>query len=282
MDGTLTFAVPAEADGLRLDKALAQTLDVSRTISRQLVDRGVTVDGERAKASDRVVEGAVVVTPEPAEALDLEPENVPFGVAYEDREVVVVDKPPGVVVHPGSGTTGGTLAAGLLYRYPDIAGVGTPGRWGLVHRLDRDTSGVLLVARTNAAFESLRSQLAARKIRRAYQALVHGVFGIPTGTIEAPIGRDPTRPTRRAVVSTGKDATTHYSVVEEFPEPDVSHLDVTLDTGRTHQIRVHMAAIDHPVVGDKQYGNRPSQVTTPRIFLHAASSRSGHGARRSP
>ena len=270
MDGPLTFTVPEEADGERIDKFLAQVLEVSRSVSRELIEQGVTVDGSPAKASDRLAPGASVVAPAPSRALVLEPEEVAFEVVYEDPSVVVVDKPPGLVVHPGSGRRRGTLASGLLHRYPDIEGVGAADRWGLVHRLDRDTSGVILVARTQSAYDSLRAQMADRRVSRVYDALVHGVFGIPTGTIEAPIGRDPSRPTRRAVVATGKDATTHYSVLREYPDWDVSRIRVTLDTGRTHQIRVHMTAIEHPVVGDRQYGARPSRVETPRIFLHAS------------
>jgi 23S rRNA pseudouridine1911/1915/1917 synthase len=209
------------------------------------------------------------VTPEPPAPAGLEPEDVPFETVYEDESVVVVNKPPGVVVHPGSGQASGTLAAGLLFRYPDVEGVGAPSRWGLVHRLDRDTSGVLLVARTKHAYESLTTQLSRREITRVYLALVHGTFHIPTGTVEAPIGRDPARPTRRAVVPGGKDAATHYEVLAEYPSHDVSFLEVRLETGRTHQIRVHMSAIEHPVVGDRTYSSKPARVTAPRVFLHA-------------
>ncbi len=182
----------------------------------------------------------------------------------------MVDKPAGVVVHPGAGRQRGTLAAGLLYRYPGLEGVGQKDRWGLVHRLDKDTSGTLIVAKTSSSYQSLTGLLRERGINRTYLALVVGLFDAPTGTVEAPIGRDPQRPERRVSTHDGKPATTHYEVVESFPPRNCSLLEVTLETGRTHQIRVHMAAIDHPVAGDRNYGRPTSEPVVPRIFLHAA------------
>jgi 23S rRNA pseudouridine1911/1915/1917 synthase len=266
---TLRFEVPEELEGDRVDKALATLLDVSRAQARALVDEGVLVDGTPARPSDRVSAGAVLVSPTPPLVTRLQPEPVAFDVIHEDDALIVVDKPSGLVVHPGSGRTEGTLAAGLLDRYPDLEGVGVPGRWGLVHRLDRDTSGVLLVARTRDAFEKLGTDLARRRIARVYTALAHGTFGAQTGTIDAPIGRDPARPTRRAVVPGGKPAVTHYEVITEYPGAGLTLLELTLETGRTHQIRVHMAAIEHPLLGDRAYstGNKP--VRAPRLFLHA-------------
>jgi 23S rRNA pseudouridine1911/1915/1917 synthase len=174
------------------------------------------------------------------------------------------------VVHPGSGRTGGTLAAGLLDRYPELVGVGAEDRWGLVHRLDKDTSGAILVARTREAFEALTAELRRRQITRTYTALVEGEMGAATGTIEAPVGRDPTQPTRRAVTHGGKHARTHYEVVRYFPDSVASLLSVRLETGRTHQIRVHFAAIGHPVVGDRVYGATRKDLGSPRTFLHAS------------
>jgi 23S rRNA pseudouridine1911/1915/1917 synthase len=266
---TLKLEVPERLEGDRVDKALADLLDLSRGRARALIDEGVLIDGSPARPGDRVRAGAVLEAPPPIEAGRLEPEAVEFQVKYEDPDLIVVDKPPGLVVHPGSGHRGPTLAAGLLHRYPELEGVGDPGRWGLMHRLDRDTSGLLLVGRTTAAFDRLRSDLAARRIRRHYTTLVHGRFSTPTGTIDAPIGADPSRPTRRAVVAGGKPAVTHYEVIEEFPSSDLSLLEVSLGTGRTHQIRVHLAAIDHPVVGDKTYSMLRGPAATRRIFLHA-------------
>ena len=276
MADTLKLEVPERLEGERVDKSLADLLGVSRAQARALLDAGVLLDGSPAKPGDRVHAGAIVESPEPVVAAALEAEPVDFDVIHEDPDLIVVDKPPGLVVHPGAGSKQATLAAGLLHRYPELEGIGAPGRWGLVHRLDRDTSGVMLVARTSAAYDRLSSDLASRRIRRVYTALVHGMFATPTGTIDAPIGRDPARPTRRAVVVTGKPAVTHYQVVEEFPEADVTLLEVTLETGRTHQIRVHMTAIDHPVLGDKTYSTLNTPLTLPRIFLHARTIRLEH------
>jgi 23S rRNA pseudouridine1911/1915/1917 synthase len=266
---TLDLEVPERLEGQRVDKVLADLLDLSRAQARALLDAGVLLDGAPARPSDRVRTGAVVVSPTPEIAMGLVAEPVDFGVIHEDPEMIVVDKPAGLVVHPGSGHERSTLAAGLLYRYPELEGVGAAGRWGLIHRLDRDTSGVLVVGRTAASFERLNSDMARRRIRRLYATLVHGTFATPTGTIDAPIGRDPDRPTRRAVVPGGKPAVTHYEVIEEFTPADVSLLEVALATGRTHQIRVHMTAIDHPIVGDKAYSSLNKAVVSPRIFLHA-------------
>lgn len=261
--------VPPSLDGARVDKALADLLGVSRARAAMVVEMGVQVNGSPARAADRVAGGQTIRYPEPEIDRGLQPEELDFGVLYEDEYLVVVDKPPGMVVHPGSGRTSGTLAAGLLDRYPDLEGVGASDRWGLVHRLDKDTSGAILVARTDEAFERLTEDLRRRRIARTYLALVEGKMSAPTGTIEAPIGRDPVHPTKRAVSHTGKHARTHYEVVEYFENSDVTLLEVRLETGRTHQIRVHLAAIDHPVVGDKMYGATRKDLASPRTFLHA-------------
>lgn len=208
--------------------------------------------------------GTLVVDPE------LVAEEMHLVVRYEDRDVAVVDKPPDLVVHPGAATTTPTLAAGLLWRYPQLEGVGQPGRWGIVHRLDRDTSGLLVVALTPGAYEGLVDRIREREVARRYAALVDGSFDVATGTVDAPIGRDRSRPQRRKVAPDGRPARTHYQVVEAYDHHGVSRLTVTLETGRTHQIRVHMAAIHHPVVGDRLYRPGPDRVETPRMFLHAS------------
>jgi len=276
MADEITIRVPVSLDGERVDKVLASMLGVSRAQARNLVDQGVSLDGVPASPGDRAKVGSLVVSPQPVEAWKLEPEPVPFDVLYEDDSLVVVDKPAGVVVHPGSGRRNRTLAAGLLYRYPELEGVGQSDRWGLVHRLDKETSGALLVARTEQSYLALSQMIRKREVKRRYLALAYGVFGAPTGSIEAPIGRDPTRPTRRAVVPDGKTATTHYEVLREYVTQDVTLLSVLLETGRTHQIRVHLAAIDHPVVGDRTYGTKKGRVDSPRVFLHAAALRFAH------
>ena len=278
MDSPLTFTVPADLEGERLDRALAVLLDVSRAVARGLVDSGVEVDGVISKPNTRVVAGMTIRTPAIVKPAVLLAEPMDLTALYEDDSLVVIDKPPGMVVHPGSGQTGGTLAAGLLYRYPELDGVGAADRWGLVHRLDKDTSGAILVARTQGAFETLSQQLRERKISREYLALVEGVLKPPTGTIDAPIGRDPNTPTRRAVIREGKHARTHYRLIENFDERDLAYVKVTLETGRTHQIRVHFAAIGHPVVGETSYGPRREAGLSPRIFLHAGELRFQHPA----
>ena len=271
MADPLTLEVPESLEGARVDKAIATLLGVSRATARALLDEGVTVDGRPARPGDRVGPGSRILTPAPTPTPDLQPEEVTFPVLFEDEMVLVIDKPSGITVHPGSGRQTGTLAAGLLHRYPELEGVGDPGRWGLVHRLDRETSGTLIVARTTFSYTRLSADIAARHIDRHYTALARNRFPVPTGTIDAPIGPDPSLPTRRAVVATGKPAVTHYEVVEELADGEVSVLAVRLETGRTHQIRVHLAAIDHPILGDRSYSSTRSRFTGPRVMLHARS-----------
>ncbi|MDP3983640.1 MAG: RluA family pseudouridine synthase, partial [Acidimicrobiia bacterium] len=254
MDSPVTLTVPSDLDGERLDRALAVLLDVSRAEARSLVDSGVEIDGVPSKPNARVVAGMSIRTPAVVRPAALLAEPMELTVLYEDDDLVVIDKPPGMVVHPGSGQTRGTLAAGLLHRYPELDGVGAADRWGLVHRLDKDTSGAILVARSQEAFDGLTGQLRERKISREYLTLIEGVLKPPTGTIDAPIGRDPGTPTRRAVIRDGKHARTHYRLVKNYDEHDLAFVKVTLETGRTHQIRVHFAAIGHPIVGDATYG----------------------------
>lgn len=265
----VTVTVPEPLDGARADKAVAQLLGVSRAAARLLIEAGVTADGTPVSPGDRVSSGAVLVSPLPEETKTLRPEPVSFEVLYEDEALAVVDKPAGVVVHPGPGRSQGTLASGLLHRYPAIEGVGEPGRWGLVHRLDRDTSGVMVVALTEESHRSLAEMMRRREVSRVYSALVHGVPGAPTGTVDAPIGRDPARPWRRMVIQGGRPARTHFEVDRPYPQAGCSLLTVRLETGRTHQIRVHLASVGHPVVGDPTYGATHPTVSPPRVFLHA-------------
>lgn len=262
--------VPRSLDGARVDKAIAELFGLSRSSAAGVVDSGVEIDGLPARAADRVGTGQVIRCRPPEDTVSLRPEPVAFAVLHEDDVVIVVDKPAGVVVHPGSGRTGGTLAAGLIHRYPELVGVGAADRWGLVHRLDKDTSGALLVARTPESFDFLIAELRGRRIGRTYTALVEGRMGAPTGTIDAPVGRDASRPTRQAITHGGKHARTHYEVIRHFEDADVSLLAVRLETGRTHQIRVHLAGIDHPVVGDLSYGAARKDLGSPRTFLHAS------------
>jgi 23S rRNA pseudouridine1911/1915/1917 synthase len=262
--------VPGSLDGARVDKAVAVLGSLSRAEARAIVDAGsVTAAGRVLAAKERVSGGDVLDFETPKPTPRLVPEAVAFEVRYEDRHLVVVDKPAGLVVHPGAGRRQGTLAAGLVERYPEIEGVGDEGRWGIVHRLDRDTSGLLVVARTGEAHALLSEAIRRREIARGYVALVEGVFDVPRGTIDAPIAAHPAHPTRRIVAASGRPARTHYRVVGRWPGWNVSLLSVELETGRTHQIRVHLASIGHAVVGDRWYG-RPGRVDAPRVFLHAA------------
>ena len=266
MEEKVRKPIPSHLLGERADKVVAELAGISRQASKALFDQVVTVDGISVGPSQRL-DGAVIEYPEPPAAQVLAAADVDFIVRYEDQHLLVVDKPAGLVVHPGAGMSRSTLAGGLLYRYPDLQGVGDPGRWGIVHRLDQGTSGLLLVARTAEAHRHLVAQLKSRSIQRSYLALVHGVPQMPTGTIDAPIGRDPAHPTRKKVVAGGRPSRTHYRVISDHQI--VSLLDLDLETGRTHQIRVHLAAIDHPVVGDRTYSRRKDPVATPRMFLHA-------------
>jgi 23S rRNA pseudouridine1911/1915/1917 synthase len=192
-------------------------------------------------------------------------------VVHEDEHLVVVDKPAGLVVHPGAGQQDGTLVHGLLARYPEVAEVGVdPVRPGIVHRLDKGTSGLLLVARTPLAYERLVAMLAARAVHRRYRTLAWGHLASPTGLVDAPIGRSQREPTRMAVVERGKEARTRYEVRARYREPvEVTELACTLETGRTHQIRVHLRSIGHPVVGDVRYDGGRQSLPLGRPFLHA-------------
>lgn len=275
----MTQTVPEELDGERLDRAVAVLGDVSRSLARTMVDGGgVTVDGAIVtEAKARVRTGSVLDFEIPETEERLKPHQVDYTTVYADAHLLVVDKPPGLTVHPGAGTGDETLAAGLLFDHPSIEGVGQPGRWGIVHRLDRATSGLLVVALDQASYEALTAMMRAREIARRYVALVEGVLDIPRGTVDAPIGPDPNRPTRRALSPYGKHAVTHYRRRTAWPDADVSLLEVTLETGRTHQIRVHLAGIGHPVLADRVYGGRstiekqgrPEPINVPRLALHA-------------
>ncbi|HTC80545.1 MAG TPA: RluA family pseudouridine synthase [Acidimicrobiia bacterium] len=265
------FPVPASLAGERVDRALALLTGWSRADVAVLVEAGaVRVGGQPVAKSRRLAEGEEVeVEGEPEADSPPKPEPVDFRVVHADDDIVVLSKPAGLVVHPGAGHRVGTLAAGLLHRYPEIAGVGDPMRPGIVHRLDRDTSGLMVVARSAGAYEALVAALAGRELERRYLALAWGRFDARRGTIDAPIGRSATRRTRMAVREVGKDARTGYEVTRQYEHPVCALVECRLETGRTHQIRVHLAAIGHPVVGDGTYGGDRSPLRPGRPFLHA-------------
>jgi 23S rRNA pseudouridine1911/1915/1917 synthase len=257
--------VPAEAAGERLDRFLAGPLG-SRAAAQRLIEAGqVHVDGQARGKQHRLAGGEAIEVdrrdPRPAP----ERGEAPFAVAWEDDHLLVVDKPAGVVVHPGSGVRSGTLAQALAGR---AAGGEDPERPGIVHRLDRDTSGLLVVARSDAVHRALAADLAARRIRREYLALVEGLPAARTGTIDAPVGRDRRHRMRMSVdTDTPRRAVTHFALERRLPADTLVR--VTLETGRTHQIRVHFAAIEHPVAGDREYGHA-GRHGLDRQFLHAA------------
>ena len=270
----ITVEVPAALDGERLDRTIATVGDVSRSRAAAVISEGgVEVNGRPVTTrSHRLVEGDRLAF-EVEQVADPPPEpdaSVSFEVVHEDLDVVVLDKPAGLVVHPGAGNPTGTLVNGLLARYPEIAEVGSERRPGIVHRLDRGTSGLLIVARTAVAHDSLIGQLERRSVSRQYRALTWGRLADPRGMIDAPVGRARRDPTRMAVTSRGRDAITRYEVEELFTTPtDTSLLRLVLETGRTHQIRVHLSAIGHPIVGDERYGGRRKAIDPGRPFLHA-------------
>ena len=243
-----------EGEEGRLDRFVAARLDLSRTrVQALLADGRVTVGGHLAKKSDSVTRGMVVeVVVPPAEPVDIAAEEIPIDVVYEDEHLAVVNKPAGMVVHPAPGHRTGTLVNALLWRIPDLAGVGGRLRPGIVHRLDRDTSGLLVVAKSDPAHRALADALKRRRIRRLYLAAAWGHLDESPLTIEAPIGRDRRDRKRMAVVPEGRPALTRVRVRERWSRADL--LDVALKTGRTHQIRVHLAHVGHPVVGDATYG----------------------------
>lgn len=263
------MAVPEDLAGVRADRILALLGDMSRGASRDLIDGGgVSVAGVVIGRATQLAAGDVIEYSPPHPEVGLAAEPVPFSVVLDERGVIVVDKPPGVVVHPGAGNETGTLVGGLVHRFPELRSLGDKHRWGLVHRLDRDTSGLLLVARSAETHEFLQRELKARRIARSYLALVSGQLQSATGTIDAPIGRDPLRPTRMAVVQHGRAARTHYRRLAVWEH--VTLVDIKLETGRTHQIRVHFSSIGHSVVGDQMYGRGGTLSGDPgRIWLHA-------------
>jgi 23S rRNA pseudouridine1911/1915/1917 synthase len=269
------MAIPSDGPRGRADRWAADLSGLSRSHVQRLISDGrLTVEGHAVKANTFVEPGAILelLVPPPEPALPIAQPEIPVEVVYEDADLLIVNKPAGLVVHPSPGHGSGTLVNALLGMGGDLAPGGIAGvqRPGIVHRLDRDTSGLLMVARSDAAQASLQAQLKARRVKKTYLALVLGVVAAAAGRIEAPIGRDPGRRTRMAVVADGRQSTTGYRVRERFAGWTLLELDLV--TGRTHQIRVHLEAIGHAVAGDPMYGtgtSRRGPEGLGRLFLHA-------------
>jgi 23S rRNA pseudouridine1911/1915/1917 synthase len=267
--------VPAALDGERIDRVVSLIADISRSDATKLIaDGGTEIDGSVVTSGkSRLKEGQTVVVDLdkiPVPVLPGPDASVVLDVVYVDDDIIVINKDAGVVVHPASGHGNGTLVNGILALYPEVATVGQPGRPGIVHRLDSGTTGMMVVARTQRAYDSLVAALQEHEVGREYLALAWGRFDSPTATVDAAIGRHPRDPMKMAVVNSGKWARTHLEVKETFNDPvEVTLVQCTLETGRTHQIRVHLGAVGHPVVGDSMYGGARSALVAPRPMLHA-------------
>ncbi|NBO33028.1 MAG: RluA family pseudouridine synthase [Actinobacteria bacterium] len=271
----VTEEIPASLADVRIDRVVSLVADVSRSAAAALIDAGaVTVDGQVVVAGkERVQQGQTItvdVSQAPGPELPAAQAGGAVDIVHEDESVVVVNKAAGIVVHPGAGNPDGTLVNFLLDLYPEMASAGDPMRPGIVHRLDAGTTGLMVVARTAAAYDSLVAQMTARSVTRVYSALVWGIPASVNGVIDAPIGRDHRDVTRMAVVVDGRASRTHYALEQSFHTPrEASLLECRLETGRTHQIRVHLASIEHPVVGDAQYGGARAGIRAGRPMLHA-------------
>lgn len=268
-------SIPDALDGVRVDRVVALMTGLSRaSVAELIADGAVSLSGQTVTTrSARVDSGGSidVELPVSIEAVLTPDSSVDVDEVYVDADLVVVDKVPGMVVHPGAGNVEGTLVQGLLARYPEMASVGAPMRPGVVQRLDKGTSGLLVVARTPRAYDALVAQLAGRSVGRRYLALVWGCPEPAQGQVDAPVGRSRRDPTRMTVSSRGRLARTDYQVQRSFDTPSPAALvSCRLETGRTHQIRVHLSAIGHPVVGDGRYGGQRPGIECARPFLHAA------------
>lgn len=274
--------VPSALAGQRVDRVISLVADIPRAAASQIIDAGaVLLDGVVVKAGKiKVSEGQRIVVDLsllPGKQLPAAEPNIKVDVVYVDDDVIVINKQAGIVVHPGAGNPTGTLVNAVLAIYPEIASVGDPFRPGVVHRLDAGTTGLMVMARTKGAYDSLVEALQRRVVVRRYLAIVWGEMSAPSGVIDAPLGRDQRDPTKMAVLAGGKIARTNYEVRQAFTLPvSCSLLECGLETGRTHQIRVHLATLGHSVVGDVVYGGARSVLSSPRPMLHAMTLKFDH------
>lgn len=269
----IIFTCP-EGSPLRVDKILAQAFpEKSRALIQKAIEQKKVkrIDGSRLESKTKIYSGdELIIDLEHQETYSLLPKNIPINVLYEDDEILVVNKASGMVVHPGDGTGDDTLVHSLLYHYPNgLCPVGAPKRPGIVHRLDKETSGVMVVAKLERAHHFLVEQFAQRKTEKEYHALAHGFFSSTKGEIDQPIGRHPKNRVKMAVVENGKPALTEWEVIKQF-EKKITFLKVRIHTGRTHQIRVHFSSLGHPLAGDSTYG-APKHASFDRVMLHAYS-----------
>lgn len=262
------ITIIADVCGVRLDKFISENSDISRSYASKLAEEGcVTVNGKTASKKTKVnIDDEIVVAVPTPQGIEAKPEDIPIDIVYEDDSVIVVNKPRGMVVHPAAGNASGTLVNGLLY-HCNLSSINGAVRPGIVHRIDKDTSGLLVVAKTNEAHESLSAQLKERKALRKYQCIVNGNIKEDFGTVNKPIGRHPTDRKRMAIIEGGREAITHYKVFERFGMYTL--VECTLETGRTHQIRVHMAYLGHSIAGDRVYGIKKDHEKGKGQLLHA-------------
>lgn len=273
MDEMIELTVAQADDGMRIDAYLRANTELSRSrVSTLMLEGAVSVEGQvQSKPSFKVAGGQriTLIVPQ-ARPVDVKPQDIPLDILYQDADVVVVNKPCGMVVHPAAGNEDGTLVNALLYHVKDLSGIGGEMRPGIVHRLDKDTSGLILIAKNDRAHTALSEQFKERTMEKHYRSVAFGHFAEPCGLIDAPIARHPADRKKMAVVPDGKPSQTEWRVIEQVKS--ASYLDVHLLTGRTHQIRVHMQSVGHPLLGDRIYApNLRLSVRIPRLMLHAYS-----------
>ena len=273
---TIELTVPREGAGKRLDSYVASATELSRNAVQRLIAEGsVLLNGRETLSKAKLREGdEISVAPPPPALTDILPQDIPLDIVYQDEDIAVINKPKGMVVHPAAGNPDGTLVNAIMYHIKDLSGVGGELRPGIVHRIDRMTSGLLVVAKNDAAHNFLSDQLKTHSVSRVYYALVEGNIREDGGTVDAPIARSRNDRKKMAVDPGGRSAVTHWRVLERFG--DTTLLRVELETGRTHQIRVHMAYIKHPIVGDEVYGRGRNRLGIVGQALHAGELRLTH------